>query len=43
MRQSLRIQKKVLAYSYLCKLLGIINEKEFQRITAKSSSNNRPL
>lgn len=40
MNQSIRIQKKIIKYSFLFKLLGLIDEEEYNRIkdkyTAKS-------
>lgn len=35
MQETLRIQKKILKYSYLFKMMGIISEEEFQKIAGK--------
>lgn len=31
-----RIQKKIFAYSYVCKCLGVINEEQYNQITGKA-------
>ncbi|MFE8700172.1 hypothetical protein ACFYKX_06095 [Cytobacillus sp. FJAT-54145] len=35
MRQTVRIQKKIISYSYLFKAMGIIDEKEYTKITKR--------
>ncbi|SDN51088.1 hypothetical protein [Bacillus sp. OK048] len=40
MRNNSRVQKKIVAFSYFCKCLGIINKEEYKQITGKSFLNN---
>ncbi|WP_257985818.1 hypothetical protein [Bacillus sp. M6-12] len=32
MKGSIRIKKKIFTYSFLCKLLGVLSEEDFNRI-----------
>lgn len=40
MRKYSRIQKKIVAFSYVCKCLGIINKEEYKQISGKTFLNN---
>ena len=41
MNRSGRVDKKIVAYSYICKSLGIINEAELKQIKTGVSSKKR--
>ncbi|MDL0437511.1 MULTISPECIES: hypothetical protein [Bacillaceae] len=41
MNRSGRVEKKIAAYSYICKTLGIINEAEMKQIQAGISNKKR--
>jgi hypothetical protein len=43
MHTSKRIQKKMLFYSYICKMLGIISEQEYKSILSHVQSGKNQL